>query len=70
MIVPRIAYGDRNDAIIRFYGAQTELTVPFGRWVEIGGSKTHSNDVIEEILSRGSEGNRSSMSMSLMVEEP
>ncbi len=69
-IVPRIAYGDRNDAIIRFYGAQTELTVPFGRWVEIGGSKTHSNDVIEEILSRGSEGNRSSTSMSLMVERP
>ncbi len=69
-IVPRIAYGDRNDAIIRFFGAQTELTVPFGRWVEIGGSNTHSNEVIEEILSRGSESRRSSMTMSLMVEKP
>ena len=69
-IVPRIAYGDRNDAIIRFYGAQTELTAPFGRWVEIGGSNTHSNEVIDEILSRGREENRSSMSMSLMVEKP
>jgi hypothetical protein len=69
-IVPRIAYGDRNDAIIRFYGAQTELTVPFGSWVEIGGTNTQSNDVIEEILSRGSQGSRSSMSMSLMVEKP
>jgi hypothetical protein len=69
-IVPRIAYGDRNDAIIRFYGAQTELTVPFGRWVEIGGSNTHSNEVIEEILSRGSESSRSSMTMLLMVEKP
>lgn len=69
-IVPRIAYGERNDAIIRFYGAQTELTVPFGRWVEIGGSSTHSNEVIEEILSRESESKRSSMTMSLMVEKP
>jgi type II secretory pathway component GspD/PulD (secretin) len=69
-IVPRIAYGDRNDAIIRFYAAQTELTVTFGRWVEIGGSNTHSNEVIEEILSRGSESRRSSMVMSLMVEKP
>lgn len=69
-IVPRIAYGDRNDAIIRFFGAQTELTVPFGRWVEIGGSNTHSNEVIEEILSRGGESRRSSMTMSLMVEKP
>jgi len=69
-IVPRIAYGDQNEAIIRFYGAQTELTVTFGRWVEIGGSNTNSNEVIEEILSRGSEENRSSMSMSLMVEKP
>jgi len=69
-IVPRIAYGDRNDAIIRFYGAQTELSVPFGRWVEIGGSNTHSNEVIDEILARGSTEKRSSMSMSLMVEKP
>ncbi|MEJ2166259.1 MAG: secretin N-terminal domain-containing protein [Desulfobacterales bacterium] len=69
-IVPRIAYGDRSDAIIRFYGAQTELTVPFGRWVEIGGSNTHSNEVIDEILARGSAENHSSMSMSLMVEKP
>jgi Bacterial type II/III secretion system short domain len=69
-IVPRIAYGERNDTIIRFYGAQTELTAPFGRWVEIGGANTHSNEVIEEILSRGSESRRSSMVMSLMVEKP
>jgi hypothetical protein len=69
-IVPRIAYGDRNEAIIRFYGAQTEVTAPFGRWVEIGGSTAHSNDVIEEVLSLGRRENRSAMSMSLMVEKP
>jgi len=69
-IVPRIAYGDRKDAIIRFYDAQTELTVPLGHWVEIGGSNTHSNEVIEEILSRGGREQRTSMVMSLMVEKP
>jgi hypothetical protein len=69
-IVPRIAYGDRNDAVIRFYGAQTELNVPYGRWVEIGGSNTQSNDVVEEILSRRSDRSRTRMSMSLMVEKP
>ena len=69
-IVPRIAYGERNDAVIRFYGAQTELTVPFGRWVELGGLNTHSNEVIDEILARGSAENRSALSMSLMVEKP
>jgi hypothetical protein len=69
-IVTRIAFGDRNEATIRFYGAQTELTVLFGRWVEIGGSSTQSNEVIEEILSRGTGANRSSLIMSLMVEKP
>jgi len=69
-IVPRVAYGDQEEAIIRYYGAQTELTVPLGRWVEIGGSNTQSNEVIEEILSRGSQGQRTSMVMSLMVEKP
>jgi hypothetical protein len=69
-IVPRIAYGDQEEAIIRYYGAQTELTVPLGRWVEIGGSNTQSNEVIEEILSRGGREQRASMVMSLMVEKP
>jgi len=69
-IVPRIAYGDQKEAIIRYYGAQTEMTVPLGRWVEIGGSNTQRNEVVEEILSRGSQGQRTSMVMSLMVEKP
>jgi hypothetical protein len=46
------------------------LTVPLGRWVEIGGSNTQSNEVIEEILSRGGREQRASMVMSLMVEKP
>jgi hypothetical protein len=69
-IVPRAAYGEENEAMIRFYGAQTELTASYGQWVEIGGTNSNSNDVIKEILSQGNATNRSSMSMSLMVEKP
>jgi hypothetical protein len=60
----------KNEAMIRFYGAQTELTASYGQWVEIGGTNSNSNDVIKEILSQGNATNRSSMSMSLMVEKP
>ncbi len=69
-IVPRAAYGEGSQAIIRFYGAQTELTTSYGQWVEIGGTNSQSNEVIKEILAQGNEKNRSSMSMSLMVEKP
>jgi type II secretory pathway component HofQ len=68
-IVPRAAYGEGPQAIIRFYGAQTELTTSYGKWVQIGGINSRSNEVIKEILSRGSAAKRNSMSMSLMVEK-
>jgi type II secretory pathway component GspD/PulD (secretin) len=67
-IVPRIAYGDDPDGVVRFYGAQTEVTVPFGRWVEIGGVGGQKNEVIQEILSRGRNNQTSSMSMLVMAE--
>ena len=66
----RIAYGDRNEAVMRFFGVRTEVTTSYGQWVEIGGTNSQSNDVIKEILSQGSEGKRNSMSTSLMVEKP
>jgi type II secretory pathway component HofQ len=69
-IVPRIAYEEGPDAVIRYYGAQTEVTTTYGQWLEIGGTTTQSNDVIREILSRGVESKRNSMTMSLMVEKP
>ena len=69
-IVPRAAYGEGNEAIIRFYGARTELTASLGQWVEIGGTNSHSNDVIKEILSQGNKRHRSPVSMLLMVEKP
>lgn len=69
-IVPRIAYDDRQDAVIRFFGAQTELTAPFGQWVEIGGASDRQNEIIKEILSRRAGGEQSTTSMSLMVQRP
>jgi hypothetical protein len=67
-IVPRIAYDDRQDAVIRFFGARTELTTPLGSWVEFGGVADQQNEVVREILSRGSGSEKTSSSMSLMVE--
>jgi type II secretory pathway component GspD/PulD (secretin) len=69
-IVPRIAYDARQDAVVRFFGVQTELTVPLGRWVEIGGTTDQKNEIIREIFSLGSSRGQSSTSMSLMVERP
>jgi hypothetical protein len=69
-IVPCIAYDDREDAVIRFFGAQTELTTPLGRWVEIGGAADQQKEVIREILSRGKRSGKTSSSMSLLVERP
>jgi len=63
-----MAYDDDKDAVVRFYGAQTEVTVPFGRWVEIGGVADQKHDVIKEILSRGRNDQTTSMSMLLMAE--
>ena len=68
-IVPRIAYGDDPDGVVRFYGAQTEVTVPFGQWIEIGGVGEQGNEVIKEILSRGRNDQATSMAMVLMVEK-
>jgi len=69
-IVPRIANDNDKDGVVRFYGAQTEVTVPFGRWVEIGGVGDQKNEVIREILSRGRNDQTTSMSMSLRVDRP
>ena len=67
-IVPRIAYDDRKDAVIRFFGAQTELTAPFGQWVEIGGASIEQNEIFREILSQRAGRGRTTTSMLLMVQ--
>ena len=69
-IVPRVAYDDRKDAVIRFFGAQTELTTPFGQWVEIGGTTDQQNEIFREILSQSLGGGNSVNTISIMVERP
>jgi type II secretory pathway component GspD/PulD (secretin) len=69
-IVPRIAYGEGNEAVMRFYGAQTEVTTFYGQWVEIGGTGSHSNDVIREIISQGYQSTLNSMTMAVRVQRP
>jgi type II secretory pathway component GspD/PulD (secretin) len=69
-IVPRLAYDDRKDAVIRFFAAQTELTAPLGQWVEIGGAENQQNEIVKEILSQRRGGENTATSMSLMVERP
>jgi hypothetical protein len=67
-IVPRVAYDDRKDAVIRFFGAQTELTTSFGQWVQIGGTTDQQNEIFREILSRRMGGGKSASTISIMVE--
>ena len=67
-IVPRITYDDREDAVIRFFGAQTELTVPYGQWVQIGGADRQQNEIFREILSQHSGSEQTTTSMSLLVQ--
>ena len=69
-IVPLVAYDDRKDAVIRFFGAQTELTTPFGQWVEVGGTTDQKNEIFREILSQNKSGGNSVNSISIMVERP
>lgn len=69
-IVPRIAYDDRDDAVIRFFEAQTELTVPFGQWVKIGGADNRQNEIFREILSQWSSSGQTATDISVMVQRP
>ncbi|MGD1986067.1 MAG: hypothetical protein PVF30_06250, partial [Desulfobacterales bacterium] len=69
-IVPRIAYDDSEDTVIRFFGAQTEVTAPFGQWVDIGGVGDQQNEIIQEILTQRVSSGQTVTSMSLMVQRP
>ena len=69
-IVPRLAYDQRKDGVVRFFAAQTELTVPLGQWVEIGGADHQQNEIVKEILSHNRSGENTGTSMSLMVQRP
>jgi hypothetical protein len=58
------------EGVVRFFAAQTELTVPLGQWVEIGGADDQQNEIVKEILSKNRSGENTATSMSLMVQRP
>jgi len=70
-IIPRIAHEAPGEGagVIRFAQASTTLTVPVNQWFTIGGGEETSNEVVRQILSYGSGGESSSLSISLMVEK-
>jgi len=68
-IIPRVTHDNTTDGVIRFHGAQTNLMVPLGQWVEIGGSVGQQNEIVSEILSRRRGDKMISLTMALMVEK-
>lgn len=68
-IIPRVTHDDSRDGVIRFHGAQTNIMVPLGQWVEIGGSGGQQNEIVSEILSRRRGEEIMSLTMALMVEK-
>jgi type II secretory pathway component GspD/PulD (secretin) len=68
-IIPRVTHDNTTDGVIRFHGAQTNLMVPLGQWVEIGGLGGQQNEIVSEILSRRRGDEIISLTMALMVEK-
>ena len=65
-ITPRISDVSSN-GIIRFTGASTQIILPLGEWVTIGGAEETLNDALNAILARGSEIQESTQTISLRV---
>jgi type II secretory pathway component GspD/PulD (secretin) len=70
-IIPRISdptYAG-GEIVSRFTRAATQLSVPLGEWVTIGGVGRESNEVLRAILETGTGGRGENVSMSLFVEK-
>ena len=70
-IIPRISHDASSKAgrnVIRFSELSTRVYAPLNQWVSIGGAEQSSNEVIREILGRGSSSQSSNLSILLMVE--
>ena len=69
-ITPRLSHFEPNDrgGVVRFSAAATQLSVPLGQWVTIGGTDKKSGEVFREIIGGGRDSQQSSFSMLLMVE--
>lgn len=70
-IIPRISDPTHagGEVVSRFTRAATQLSVPLGEWVTIGGVETETNEVMRAILEAGSESRSEHLVMSLMVEK-
>lgn len=69
-ITPRLSHfrADDRGGIVRFSAAATQLSVPLGQWVTIGGIDKKSSGTFREIIGGGRDNQQSSFSMELMVE--
>ena len=69
-IVPRISEmgSDGRPGGVRFAEASTQVQVPLGQWVTIGGSDQSGNEVLRAILEAGSSRQSSALSIQLFVE--
>ncbi|CAB5129178.1 hypothetical protein D3OALGA1CA_3120 [Olavius algarvensis associated proteobacterium Delta 3] len=65
-ITPRIS-DVSSKGVIRFAGASTQITLPLGEWVTIGGSDETANAALQAILARGSGNRETTRSISLRV---
>lgn len=69
-ITPRLSHFRPTDrgGVVHFSAAATQLSVPLGQWVTIGGTDKKSSEVFREIIGGGRDSQQSSFSMELMVE--
>ena len=70
-IIPRISdptYAEGR-VVSRFTRAATQLSVPLGKWVTIGGIGRDTNEVMRAILETGTGKQGENVSMSLLIEK-
>lgn len=69
-ITPRLSYFERDgrQGVVRYSAAATQLSVPLGQWVDIGGTDRKGHEVFREIIGGGRDSRQSSFSMKMMVE--
>ena len=69
-ITPRLSYfrPDGRGGVVRYSAAATQLSVPLGQWVTIGGTDKKSAEIFREIIGGGRDSRQSSFSIMLLVE--
>ncbi|MDF1592877.1 MAG: secretin N-terminal domain-containing protein [Desulfobacterales bacterium] len=69
-ITPRLSNFEPDDrrGIVRYSAAATQLSVPLGQWVTIGGTDKKNSEAFREIIGGGRGSRQSSFSMEMMVE--